>query len=99
MDPTTKLTRSYDIAAKVALILSKRAKIAQERLAERLQKAHADNVADMTMMPATPWGPWSAWYDYASDFAQRSVLFWDTIRERGNNFIEHTHEGLPPVLH
>jgi pimeloyl-ACP methyl ester carboxylesterase len=96
---TAKLTRSYDIATKVALVLSKRAKIAQERLTDRLQKAHADNVAGMTMVPATPWDAWSAWYGYASDFAQRSVLFWDTIRERGNNFVEHTREGLPPVLH
>src|SRR5262245_15759432 len=53
----------------------------------------------MTTVPATPWDAWSAWYGYASDFAQRSVLFWDTLRERGNNFIEHTREGLPPVLH
>ena len=68
---TAKLTRSYDIAAKVALVLSKRAKIAQERLAERLQKAHADNVAGMTTVPATPWDAWSAWYGYASDFTQR----------------------------
>ena len=99
MDPTTKLTRSYDVATKVGLVLSKRAKIAQERFTERLQKAHADNVAGMTTVPATPWDAWSAWYGYASDFAQRSVLFWDTLRQRGNDFVEHTREGLPPVLH
>ena len=31
--------------------------------------------------------------------AQRSILFWDTLRQRGNNFVEHTRQGLPPVLH
>ena len=36
---------------------------------------------------------------YAVDFAQRSILFWDTLRQRGNNFLEHERNGLPPVLH
>jgi pimeloyl-ACP methyl ester carboxylesterase len=27
------------------------------------------------------------------------VLFWDTIRERGNNYLEHVRAGSPPVLH
>ena len=31
--------------------------------------------------------------------AQRSILFWDTLRQRGNNFIEHERAGEPPVLH
>jgi hypothetical protein len=29
----------------------------------------------------------------------RSVLPWDTGRRRGNNLVEHTRQGLPPVLH
>ncbi|HEX7271420.1 MAG TPA: DUF3141 domain-containing protein, partial [Casimicrobiaceae bacterium] len=33
------------------------------------------------------------------DLTQRSVLFWDTMRQRGNAFVEHTAEGLRPVLH
>ena len=36
---------------------------------------------------------------YAVDFAQRSILLWDTLRQRGNNFLEHERQGLPPVLH
>ena len=42
---------------------------------------------------------WSDWQAYAIDNAQRSILFWDTIRERGNAFIERNQQGLPPVLH
>ena len=42
--------------------------------------------------------PWQAWTSYATDFAQRSVLFWDVLRERGNNYIEHKKEGTPPLL-
>lgn len=35
---------------------------------------------------------------YLSDSFQRTLLFWDTIRQRGNNFIEHEGAGKPPVL-
>ena len=30
---------------------------------------------------------------------QRSILFWDTLRQRGNNWIEHEKAGKPPLLH
>jgi hypothetical protein len=32
---------------------------------------------------------WQSSYEYALDFSQRTVLFWDTLRQRGNNFVEH----------
>ncbi|HEY7788738.1 MAG TPA: DUF3141 domain-containing protein [Casimicrobiaceae bacterium] len=38
------------------------------------------------------------WWEYGVDFAQRSVLFWDTMRERGNNWLAHEAAGKPPVL-
>ena len=45
--------------------------------------------------------PLDLWRDISSywlDFAQRSILFWDTLRERGNNWIEHEKAGKPPLL-
>ena len=36
--------------------------------------------------------------DYAFDVWQRSVLFWDTLRQRANNMLEREEAGLPPVL-
>jgi len=36
--------------------------------------------------------------DYLTDFAQRSVLFLDIMRKRGNQFVEHEKAGCPPVL-
>jgi pimeloyl-ACP methyl ester carboxylesterase len=30
---------------------------------------------------------------------QRSLLLWDTLRQRGNDFLERNRAGLPPVLH
>lgn len=42
------------------------------------------------------------WRDIGSywiDFNQRSVLYWETLRQRGNNWLEHEEEGKPPLLH
>lgn len=36
--------------------------------------------------------------DYAVDLAQRSALFIDTLRRRGNQFVNHEEQGCPPVL-
>jgi pimeloyl-ACP methyl ester carboxylesterase len=36
--------------------------------------------------------------DYAVDAFQRSVLFWDVMRERGNQYREHMAETAPNVL-
>ena len=99
MDSAKQLTRSYDISAKVGQLYQKRAKLAQEHFGERLSKAYADCAAGLSAKPVAPTEAWSNWYEYATDFAQRSILFWDTLRERGNNFVEHNREGLPPVLH
>jgi pimeloyl-ACP methyl ester carboxylesterase len=35
---------------------------------------------------------------YAVDAAQRWVLFWDVMRQAGNNFVAHEQAGCPPVL-
>src|SRR6185503_14504342 len=49
----------------------------------------------------TPWmgfGPWQAAWEYWTDAMQRSVLFWDVMRKRGNMYLEHEAKGKPPVL-
>jgi pimeloyl-ACP methyl ester carboxylesterase len=99
MNTSAKLARSRDISTKVALLLHKRIKLAQERYKERVQNALKNVAADLQERPVTPWEALTQWSNYAVDFAQRSVLFLDTIRERGNNFVEQSREGLKPVLH
>src|SRR5688500_9756081 len=42
--------------------------------------------------------PWPLWSDYWIDACQRTVLFWDVMRRRGNTFFEHEEKGKPPVL-
>ena len=42
-----------------------------------------------------PLDPWSA---YLLDAAQRTVLFWDVLRQRGNQYLEHMAQQAPNVL-
>ncbi len=37
--------------------------------------------------------------EYMVDAAQRSILFWDVMRQRGNQYREHLEEAVPHVLH
>src|SRR6188472_1160329 len=49
----------------------------------------------------TPWPIASsnpAW-EYLVDAAQRSVLFWDVMRQRGKQYREHMAQTVPHVLH
>jgi pimeloyl-ACP methyl ester carboxylesterase len=95
MDPGKHLSRSYDISEKVARVLQKRVGIASEQFAERAQKAAGEALAGATAAPATPWD----WYQYWFDLGQRTVLFWDALRQRGTQYLEHVQAGQPPVLH
>lgn len=35
---------------------------------------------------------------YWADATQRAFLFWDTLLDRGNNYVEHLDQGMPPLL-
>ena len=79
-------------------ILQGRTKLASERFKKRIEQACAGQVAELTTNPLAAWQAWTSSAQYGVDFAQRSVLLWDTLRQRGNNFVEHERQGLPPVL-
>ena len=91
MDIGEKLSRSVDISERITRVLQNRVQTATERFRERVQKA------EQGMQPAG--AAWSAWPQYAIDCAQRAVILWDTLRQRGNNYLEHVQQGQPPVLH
>ncbi len=100
MDIGRQLAKSHDLSTKVSLVFQKRAKIAQEQLTETVKKAYEENgVAELLTNPAAAARMWTDALSYAVDSAQRSILFWDTMRQRGNNFIDHTRQGFPPMLH
>jgi len=47
---------------------------------------------------ASLFGPFAATFDYMIDAAQRSLLFLDVMRQRGNQYREHLAETAPHVL-
>jgi len=98
-DFSNKIADTQSISAKVTRLFQKRLQVAQEKFNESVQSAYKEHMADLAGRPASPWEIWTNWLQYSTDFVQRSVLFWDTMRERGNNFVERERSGKPPVLH
>src|SRR6185295_15403468 len=96
-NPTKRLSQSRDVSAKVAQIVQTRTKVALERFGERVRQASTKQLVAQSMPnPMSPWEASTSAAQYAVDFAQRSILLWDTLRQRGNNFLEHERQGLPP---
>jgi pimeloyl-ACP methyl ester carboxylesterase len=101
MDAGSQIARSADIGMKVATLLRRRNETAVKGYTERVQGA-LDGSAEAgpgklpTLLAAT--NPVNAWR-YAIDATQRSILFWDTMRRRGNEFVANAVNGLEPVLH
>jgi pimeloyl-ACP methyl ester carboxylesterase len=82
-------------AWKVPYLYTRRALTAQTNFLSAAGQATSET---LEAIPPVPGGAWSAWSAYATDWAQRWLLFWDTLRQRGNNFIEHERAGKPPLL-
>lgn len=51
-----------------------------------------------TDSPASPFGMFAPAMEYMIDAAQRSILFWDVMRQRGNQYREHLAQTAPHVL-
>ncbi|HTK00283.1 MAG TPA: DUF3141 domain-containing protein [Bordetella sp.] len=97
MDKATQPTHVPSAGAKVALVFQKRMQKANEEFAKRVNQARAAE-AVVAANAAVSLDPQN-WYSYAVDATQRSILFWNTLRQRGNRFIENAAQGLKPVLH
>jgi pimeloyl-ACP methyl ester carboxylesterase len=97
-DPAGLLATVPDTSDKVSRLLAKRMESAQQRLNERVKKSCEELYDPLIKTPISPWDFGAQWLQYTTDFAQRWVLCWDTLRRRGNNFLAHEHAGKPPVL-
>jgi pimeloyl-ACP methyl ester carboxylesterase len=98
-DQSEKLTKSANLALKGSLVLRKRLQVAQDRFAERARAVYETQQKELLNPPANPLALWESAIAYGVDYAQRSVLFWDTLRQRGNDFVERERAGKPPLLH
>ena len=98
-DLASQLMRSGIIHARVTQIYQHRTKNAHEQYTERVQQALTESRSEgeSHALPL-PWALATSWQQYAVDFCQRSVLFWDTLRRRGKQFVERELAGKPPVL-
>ena len=93
----SSMVDSVELTNRISTIYRKRTEKAQERFSTRMREAIKNY--DSTSHVKSPWEVWGDWLHYATDATQRSILFWDILRERGNVFVEHEKEGKPPVLH
>jgi pimeloyl-ACP methyl ester carboxylesterase len=51
-----------------------------------------------TVEPGAPFAQVRDFWTYSFDACQRSILFWDVLRQRANIMMEHEEAGMPPVL-
>jgi len=92
---TDKIGDFFDLMGKIGRLYTRRVQEAQKSFLSDMQAIATDQAQSVG---AVSDNPWQAWASYWTDFAQRSVLFWDVMRERGNNYIDHVREGTPPLL-
>jgi pimeloyl-ACP methyl ester carboxylesterase len=89
--------------AKMQAMYGKVAQVYLSRITDAVQSygAALTKAAAACGDAARPRPPSEAWQDftsYTADLAQRSLLFWDTLRQRGNNWLAHEKAGKPPLL-
>jgi pimeloyl-ACP methyl ester carboxylesterase len=97
-DTSENLAPMLERSQNIAKLLTRRARIAWDRYGARLEKA----TKTAPSSPAAFGDPsvlWAEWAQYAVDSAQRSILFLDALRQRGNGYHEHEAAGCPPLLH
>ena len=94
-----KFSLSQDVQRQLAVVFNKRLQGAKERFQERMQEALASKVAPMATAPQPMAALGGGWTGDVTDLTQRSVLFWETLLQRGNQYVEHQRAGMPPVLH
>jgi pimeloyl-ACP methyl ester carboxylesterase len=95
-DIATAVTDLFLLGNKIAHLYTRRFLAAQHAYLSSAQQAVAETFSAMSA--SEPMDAWQGWTSYAADCVQRSVLFWDTLRQRGNNFLEHERAGKPPLL-
>ncbi len=66
-----------------------------KKIENLLEKTKEKVTSLMTSEPSALWGMWQ---EYLTDSTQRSALVFETLRKRGNVYLDHVESGMPPVL-
>ncbi|WP_457093248.1 DUF3141 domain-containing protein [Microvirga sp. P5_D2] len=93
----TRVTEFGRMQTKVTQVYQERYTKAVQRYLDAV-KAASEPMKDGSTRSLSPLDFWRDASTYWLDFSQRSILFWDTLRQRGNNWIEHEKAGKPPLL-
>ncbi|WP_211230937.1 DUF3141 domain-containing protein [Chitinilyticum aquatile] len=88
----SQLEQAIQMQGKVARLFQQRLGAASEKALDSLPPLSATTLPD-------PKSWWESGADYLRDSAERQVLFWDVLRQRGDQFLKHEAAGKPPVLH
>ncbi len=65
---------------------------------QQISSPQPGNAANGISGAVSPFGLFAPAAEYAVDAAQRCILFWDVMRQRGNQYREHMAEAAPHVL-
>ena len=96
-DLNRTIDRSIRISRTVSDLSQRRMRAAGERYTERLRSAYAQPSRARARRKRRSSSGGNG-REYTIDATQRSVLYWDTLRRRGNQWLEHEAAGKPPVL-
>jgi pimeloyl-ACP methyl ester carboxylesterase len=93
--PIENLEKLRTMMGMIRDVYSRRTQEASEHFLSHIEKNMQENAQFSSEDIESPWQTWSS---YLRDFTQRSILFWDTLRLRGNRWLEYERAGKPPVL-
>ncbi|AJE23178.1 DUF3141 domain-containing protein [Azotobacter chroococcum] len=77
--------------------IGKLQRLQARNLQDNLHRRQADSLQALAECSAQPPGA-ADWTDYLTDFNQRTLLFWDTLRQRADNTLHHRQAGYPILL-
>src|SRR3954453_3610286 len=98
MDASTKLVQTQELGAKVTALLKKRLDTAAADYSKRVRTAYDRFAAHRGAKGSGALDAWSDAGRYAIDFVQRSILFWDALRQRGNDYVARANQPAKPVM-
>jgi pimeloyl-ACP methyl ester carboxylesterase len=90
-------TNLFRLGSRITSVYTRRVRDAQHAFLSHTETAAA-RALTVPAAGGAPEDPFRAWASYATDWLQRWVLFWDALRQRGNDFLEHERAGKPPLL-
>ena len=87
-----------ELHARLARLLHDRAAGATSAYVEAATQAARQFGEGMAARATDPAAAWKDAAAYWLDLGQRTALFWDTLRQRGDNWLEHEKAGKPVLL-